>query len=255
MPRLTSPRGRFALPFLGLVALGCSRNEDARRDSAPAQSAAATAAGAPTTAASSSSPSGDGDVTRADLARITGDSAAPLWLVVVSDFQCPYCKTWEDQTAPAIVRDYVRTGRVRMAFVNLPLSIHPNAQPAAEAAMCAGAQDKFWPVHDAIFATQQRWASASDAPRIFDSLAIAAGVDAAPFRSCVSAGTMRPLVQADAQKASASGVQSTPTFLISSQSRPAARPAAIQGAAPEASFRAVLDSMLREASGPGGARR
>lgn len=237
-------RPLLALPVVALaLAAACGRSEDARRDAVavpPAAAAALPPAGADAGPAQE-------QTARADAARIIGDSAAPLWVVVVSDFQCPYCKSWEDETAPAIMRDYVQQGRVRMAFVNLPLSMHPNAGPAAEAAMCAGAQDKFWPVHDAIFATQKRWAGATDAVRIFDSLAVVSGVDAGRYRACIAAGTMRPLVRADAQRAEAAGVRSTPTFLISSRARPTATPAAIQGAAPVASFRAVLDSMIRVA--------
>jgi protein-disulfide isomerase len=131
-----------------------------------------------------------------------------------------------------------------MAFINLPLSMHPNAGPAAEAAMCAGAQDRFWPVHDAIFATQAQWAKATDAPRIFDSLAVASGVEPTAFRACISSGASRPLVRADAQRAEAAGVRSTPTFMITRTADPAAPAAAIQGAAPVESFRATLDSML-----------
>jgi protein-disulfide isomerase len=246
MPRPVPPTLRAALAALTLAAVACSRNEDVARESAGAPAAASTAT-ASASATPAASPANERDLARADAARIIGDSAAPLWLVVVSDFQCPYCKTWEDQTAPTIMRDYVRTGRVRMAFVNLPLSMHPNAGPAAEAAMCAGAQQKFWPVHDAIFATQRQWAGAPDGARFFDSLAVASGVDAARFRDCISSGTVRPLVRADAQRAEAAGVRSTPTFMITSRAQPTAAPAAIQGAAPVESFRAVLDSMLRVA--------
>lgn len=240
---LRSRPARAAALLLLVAASGCRRNEDAARDAAAAPGGGAPAAGAAATV----SP----ELARADAARILGDSTAPLWLVVVSDFQCPYCRSWEEETAPAVIRDYVRTGKVRMAFINLPLSMHPNAGPAAEAAMCAGAQDRFWPVHEAIFATQPRWAGAADAPRIFDSLAVASGVDAASYRACIAAGTMRPLVRADVQRAEQAGVRSTPTFMISSRAQPNAQPAAIQGAAPAATFRAVLDSMLRVSAGSG----
>lgn len=244
---------RLRAAFLLLTAplAACSRKEEAHRDAAPPSQAAATSAVAQT-GTPAAAPQ---DVARADAARIMGDSTAPLWLVVVSDFQCPYCKMWEDQTAPSVVRDYVRTGRVRMAFVNLPLSIHPNAGPAAEAAMCAGAQGKFWPVHDAIFATQPRWAASGDAGRIFDSLAVAAGVERGAFRTCVSSRTMRQIVEDDAQRAGSAGVRSTPTFLLSMRSRPSDRPSAIQGAAPPANFRAVLDSLLRAAGAGSGSGR
>ena len=237
MLRPSSLRAFVALPLLAFVVGACSRNEEARREAGAGQAAGQ--------AAGSAAGGTRGAVARADAARIMGDSTAPLWVVVVSDFQCPYCKMWEDQTAAVVTQEYVRTGRVRMAFVNLPLSMHPNARPAAEAAMCAGAQGKFWPVHDAIFATQTRWAPLPDAKPVFDSLAVANGVEPGAFRSCVSKGTMRAIVDADAERASSAGVRSTPTFLISHQAQPNARPVAIEGAAPADNFRAVLDSLLR----------
>src|SRR5574340_422644 len=91
---------------------------------------------------------------RADRARIEGSDSARLWVVEVSDFQCPYCKEWHDQTYATIKKDYVDTGRIRFAYVNDPLSIHRNAFAAAEAAMCVAAQDRFWTMHDALFQSQ-----------------------------------------------------------------------------------------------------
>src|SRR5690606_41553060 len=106
--------------------------------------ASATAAGAP--------PS-DPRVARADSARIRGSESAPVWLIEVSDYQCPFCKSWHDDVFPAIIRDYVVTGSVRLAYVHFPLGMHPNAPIAAEAAMCAGAQgpEKYWQYHDLVF--------------------------------------------------------------------------------------------------------
>jgi len=248
---MTAPFVRLAPAFIAALALlACTRNEEARRDAtAAARSAAATSEapqGTPAVASSQSNPL----LTRADAARITGDSTAPLWLVVVSDFQCPYCKQWEDQTGGQVMRDYVRSGKARMAFINFPLNIHPNAKPASEAAMCAAAQDKFWPMHDAIFASQERWAREKNAAPIFDSLAVGVGVDAAAYRACVQTGAVRPLVEADAERAQSAGVNSTPTFLITHAARPSDRPAVIAGAAGIAAFRATLDSVLAA----GGAR-
>src|SRR5262245_5592563 len=86
----------------------------------------------------------DPRVTAADLSRVKGDSTAKVGLVIISDFQCPYCKTWHDSTAATIEKEYVATGKVRMAYVNFPLRMHPHAREASEAAMCSGAQGKFW---------------------------------------------------------------------------------------------------------------
>ncbi len=156
----------------------------------------------------------DSNITRADLARIQGSSAAPLWVIEVSDFQCPYCKQWHDQTYTAFLNQYVKTGKVRLAYVNFPLGIHVHAFPAAEAAMCAGAQDKFWPMHDALFATQTRWENLPTPATFFDSLAQSTGVDMKRWRDCVTSGKMRPLIEADHDRAQRAGVSATPSFMI-----------------------------------------
>jgi protein-disulfide isomerase len=93
----------------------------------------------------------------ADQARILGRPTAPVWVVEVSDFQCPYCKMWHDSTYETLKREYVNTGKVRLAYINFPLEKHRNAMPAAEAAMCAAAQGKFWEMHDALFDAQAKW--------------------------------------------------------------------------------------------------
>src|SRR6185312_9267774 len=80
---------------------------------------------------------GDSLSARMDRARIEGDEHAHLWFVIVSDFQCPYCRQFHDQTFDALRRQYVATGKMRIAYVNFPLPMHANAWPAAEAAMCA----------------------------------------------------------------------------------------------------------------------
>ena len=87
----------------------------------------------------------------ADQGRILGAANAPLWVVIFSDFQCPYCKRWHDATDAVLRERYVKTGKVRLAFLNFPLRSHQHAQPAGEAAMCAAAQGKFWEFHDNFF--------------------------------------------------------------------------------------------------------
>jgi len=156
----------------------------------------------------------DSNITRADLARIQGSATAPLWVIEVSDFQCPYCKQWHDQTYPMLRDQYVKTGKIRLAYVNFPLAIHPHAFPAAEAAMCAGAQDKFWPMHDALFSTQNNWESLGSTTAVFDSLARSTGVDMARWRECVNSGKMRALIEADHDRAERAGASATPSFMI-----------------------------------------
>ena len=177
---------------------------------------------------------------RADQGRILGSATAPVWLVEVSDFQCPFCKQWHDQSYAAIKHDYVDAGKVRLAYVNFPLSMHRNAMPAAETAMCAAAQDKFWALHDALFATQEAWEKLAQPQPMFDSLATAAGADMSALHRCLSGHLMKATIDADIDRASRAGVESTPTFLIGGTM--------VTGAQPLAVFRAVLDSALAHAA-------
>lgn len=181
-------------------------------------------------------------VSRADLGRIQGADDAKVWLVVISDFQCPFCKRWHDETAPRIIQNYVRTGKVRMAYLNLPISTHRNAWPAHEAAMCAAEQGRFWEAADAIFGTQDRWKSRGDAPAFFDSLMATLPVDQAQLRACVASERQRPMIQADYDRASRRGVGSTPTFLIGSR--------VLIGAQPYEAFAQAIDAALAAASAP-----
>lgn len=179
---------------------------------------------------------------RADKARIQGDSAAPVWLVEISDFECPFCKRWHDETYPALQKEYIQTGRVRLAYVNFPLGQHVHALPAAEAAMCAAAQDRFWPLHDALFNTQPRWTAMGDVSALFDSLAVSVGVDAGAWRECVRSGVMRRLVSADHSRGQAAGASSTPIFFVGDEP--------IQGAQPIANFRAAIERASAKARTP-----
>ena len=190
---------------------------------------------AETTAVASRAPT-DSNITRADLARIQGSASAPLWVIEVSDFQCPYCKQWHDQTYNAFVDQYVKTGKVRLAYVNFPLASHVYAWPAAESAMCAGAQGKFWPMHDALFATQTRWESLDTPGVVFDSLAQASGVDIRRWRDCVTTGKMRPLIEADHDRAQRAGASATPSFMIGNT--------LLTGAQPLDELRKAIDSAM-----------
>src|SRR3954470_3339831 len=150
----------------------------------------------------------DSDLVKADLARIQGSPTAPVWVIEVSDFQCPYCKQWHDETYQTLKNEFVRTGKVRLAYVNFPLAQHQYAWPAAESAMCAGAQGKFWEMHDALFNTQTKWESLQTPGTFFDSLARAQGVDIARWHACVQSGKMKSTIQADHDRAQTAGAGS-----------------------------------------------
>lgn len=174
----------------------------------------------------------DARVTRADTARIMGSADASVWVLVVSDFQCPYCKQFQDVRAEAFKREFIDPGTVRFAYINYPLRQHPNAMPAAEAAMCAGAQDRFWPFHDRIFATVDEWGTMPNPQQVFDNIASELSLDVAAFRQCMQDDVMLPMIRADYQRGVEAGVRSTPTFIIGQS--------LIEGVAPLETFRTAI---------------
>jgi protein-disulfide isomerase len=235
MSRAHAPLGVLALIALASAGLsGCARKEENPAPATPQPSASAPAA---TTSASGSTSITD----QADHGRIRGAEGAKVWLIEISDFQCPYCKQWHDEAFAAIDKEYVQTGKVRLAYLNFPLSsIHPNARAAAEAAMCASVQGKFWELHESLFATQPAWQAQKNPMPTFDSLAVAAQVDPAVWRSCMSTHATAKLIDADLARSTSSGVQSTPSFFIGSR--------ALAGAYPADSFRVALDQELAKAA-------
>lgn len=179
---------------------------------------------------------GDTLTAQMDRARILGDSSARVWFVIVSDFQCPYCKQFHDQSLAALRQQYVNTGKVRMAYINYPLQIHANAWPSAEAAMCAGAQGKFWQMGDALFASQSRWEDLRPPTPVLDSLAQSLGVDTAAMNRCMTRPDVHALIQADQERAERAGVNATPTVIIGSK--------LLTGAQPTQDYQRALDSAL-----------
>lgn len=178
-------------------------------------------------------------VTQDDLiaARTRGIATAPVTIYEMSDFQCPYCARFFRETLPVLEREYVATGRVKLIFVNFPLAQHRNAVPAAELAMCAARQQKFWPVHDLLYRNQERWSELAEPGPYFLSLGDSAGANREQLVTCLSTAATRALVRADAEGSYRSGARSTPSFFIEG--------GLLSGAQPVGVFRAVLDSILR----------
>lgn len=169
-------------------------------------------------------------------ARTKGSATAPITIYEMADFQCPACGRFARETMPALDSEYVRTGKVRLIFVNFPLPTHANAGPAAELAMCAARQGRFWPVHDLLFRHQQRWSDLREPGTYFLGLADSAGADRDAMTSCLRTGATRDLVQRDAEGAVRSGARSTPSFYIEGGILPGAYPIEV--------FRGILDSII-----------
>jgi protein-disulfide isomerase len=146
-----------------------------------------------------------------------GPATAPVTIVEFSDFQCPFCS----RVGPSLAKLKERFGdSVRVVFRDLPIQqIHPQAAKAAEAGSCANEQKKFWPMHDAMFANQQKL----DVPSLKET-AKTIGLDAAAFATCLDSGKYASEWQKDAADAAAAGVQSTPAFFINGRPLIGAQP-------------------------------
>lgn len=147
--------------------------------------------------------------------RTKGKSDAPVTVYEMADFQCPACRTFSANILPTLEREFVATGKVRWVFINLPLtSIHANAMAAAEVAVCAGRQGKFWATHDLFYGRQDDWAKLPEPRQVLVGLAVRAGADGSKLLACVNGGTARAEVELDAQRAARSGARATPSFYI-----------------------------------------
>ncbi len=140
-----------------------------------------------------------------------GDPDAPVKIVEYSDFQCVYCRLFSTQIEPAIVDAYVAAGKVYFVYRSLGDWLGPESQSAAEAAYCAGDQEKFWEYHDILFANQykERFSLAR-----LEAFAGALNLNVEEFRSCLNTGKYRAITLQDRADGESLGIQGTPSFLI-----------------------------------------
>jgi len=173
-----------------------------------------------------------------------GDPNAPVTVVEFSDFQCPFCSRFFDQTLPLLEKNYIDTGKIKLVYKDLPLdNLHPNARPAHIAAECADEQGKFWEYHDVLFENQGEWnrLSSADLSSQLNQYATSMGLNSASFDSCLSSPSMADEVNADFLQAAQFGATGTPTFFIGNEKNGFIK---LVGAQPYAAFQAAIDAQL-----------
>ncbi len=139
-----------------------------------------------------------------------GDPKAPVTLVEYADLQCPYCAQWSREAFPAIVDDYVRTGRVRVVFRGLAF-VGPDSDTALRAALAAGRQDRLWDVVHALYLHQGAENAGWVTTDLLRSLG-GTGVDAERMLDESDSAAVDREVRAAASAATAAGVPGTPYF-------------------------------------------
>jgi protein-disulfide isomerase len=143
-----------------------------------------------------------------------GSENAKVLIVEFSDFECLYCKIYFDQTFQNIKKKYVDTDKVRYVIRDFPLEIHPRAPLAAEAATCAGAQNKYWEMHNKLFQNQDQWLMANDPILAFSAFAQDLNLDKTKFEDCVKKSAYQNEIAKDITDGQSYGVTKTPTFFI-----------------------------------------
>lgn len=157
-----------------------------------------------------------------------GPADAKVTIVEFSDFQCPYCGQ-AFGTVEQLMQQYA--GKVKLVFRQFPLPIHPNAEKAAEASLCAADQGKFWELHDLLFKNQKKL-DVSDVK----TYAASAGLDGPKFAQCLDSGEKKKQVDFDLEAGQAAGVSGTPAFFING--------VFLNGALPIDEFKKVIDPEL-----------
>jgi protein-disulfide isomerase len=170
-------------------------------------------------------------ITKDDV--ILGDPNAPITMIEYSDYQCPFCKRFFDESEAILRKEYIEGGKVKMIYRDFPLPGHPYAMPSAEAANCAKDQGKFWAYHDLIFKNQNNLATID-----YLKLAEELKMNVQEFKNCLDSNKYTQKIQNDYNSASSIGVNGTPTFFINGKQ--------VVGAQPYSVFKNIIEQELNK---------
>ncbi|MBV6522375.1 MAG: hypothetical protein MNPFHGCM_02523 [Gemmatimonadaceae bacterium] len=169
---------------------------------------------------------------------VVGNPAAPVQVIEFADFECPACANFVTITEPDVRKRLVETGQISLRFIDFPLPIHRNTWEASNAAACANEQGKFWEMHDAIFANQDRWSGVTTTrpkPEL-QRLAKEVGLDEGKWEDCYDEKKYNLNIVANQKEGERRLVSQTPTFIIGSKMLP--------GSLSYDTFKAYVDTAL-----------
>ena len=180
-----------------------------------------------------------------------GDPNAPVKMTEFGDFQCTYCQEYWTDTETQIIDSYVKTGKIQYTYRSAGNWVSANighgsveSQDAAMAAYCAADQNKFWQMHDALFANVLgEDAGSFTGPRL-QAIAQIAGLNMSAFNSCDSSHKYLDQVNQDFKDARTAGIQGTPFFVLTYVVKGQTRTTSVEGAQPYSIFQQTLDATL-----------
>jgi protein-disulfide isomerase len=170
-----------------------------------------------------------------------GRTDAPLTLVEYTDYQCPFCRQFHIATFEEIKKNYIDTGKLRYVTRNFPLEMHENAPRAAQAALCAADQGKFWEMRHVMIVNASQLQSQN-----VTTYATDLKLDVDKLNACVTSGKYRAEVDQNMAEGRAAGVSGTPSFVLGRTDKDAVDGVRIVGAQPYATFDSRLKELLEK---------
>ena len=171
---------------------------------------------------------------------ILGSLDSPVLIIEFGDYQCPFCKRWNENTKPLIELNYINTDKASLVFVDLAI-IGPDSKDVHAGSYCAEDQGLYWEYHDYIYANQGHendgWANAENIKKLILGLD---GMDAELFNECIDSKKYEGRVNDNYIEASRTGANSTPSFIIMGPNDVST----IQGAQPYDVFAKTIDSLI-----------
>ena len=180
-----------------------------------------------------------GTISTAMGSPILGDPSAPITIVEFGDYQCEQCYAWFHNTKPAIVQNYIDTGKVNLVFVDLAF-LGIDSPKAAQASYCAEDQGMYWEYHNILYNSQESVDSGWANSERLKAFAFSLDLDMTLFESCLYSEKYSKRVQYNIQQARDNGVKGTPGFFIVGPNEQQK----IGGAQPFSVFKTILDSMI-----------
>ncbi|MGA8541795.1 MAG: thioredoxin domain-containing protein, partial [Terriglobales bacterium] len=168
-----------------------------------------------------------------------GRDDAPVTIVEFTDYQCPFCRKYHTETFAELKKNYIDTGKVRFVSRDLPLSFHANAEKAAEAAWCAGEQNKYWQLRDTMIDNSSDLSS--DA---IVKYAQTNGLEMASFKACAQAEKYKLEIEKGMADAGTVGISATPSFVIGKTTKDSLDGDRVVGAVPASVFESEIQKFI-----------
>ena len=168
-----------------------------------------------------------------------GHADAPVTIVEYTDYQCPHCGRFHTSTFEELKKNYIDTGKIQFISRDLPLNFHQNALRAAQAARCAGEQDKFWQLRDLLIRNSSKLE-----PKAIVTYAQQVQLDTEKFNACVNGDKYIDEIRREVAEANSLGITGTPSFIVGRRSQDSIEGTILVGTLPYVALEMKIKELL-----------